>query len=57
MTDREAIELLTLAVERLAVALANDLIGTIGTFKGAPVVQAIDDIQALVVGLGLVTDR
>lgn len=57
MTDREAIEQLTLAVERLAVGLANELVGTIGTYPGAPVVVALQSIQALVVNLGLADAR
>jgi hypothetical protein len=57
MTDREAIERLTLAVERLAVGLANELTGTIGTYPDAPIVVAVAQIQSLVIDLGLVRDR
>ena len=56
MTDREAIERLTLAVERLAVGLANELTGTIGTYPNAPIVLALADIQALVMDLQLVKE-
>ena len=53
MTDREAIERLVRAVELLAVGLANSLVGTIGTYPGAPVPTAISEIQSLIVDLGV----
>jgi hypothetical protein len=56
MTDREAIERLTLAVERLAVGLATELTGTIGTYPGAPIVMALAQIQSLVMDLELVKE-
>lgn len=47
MTDREAIERLAKAVDLLAVCIATELRGTIGTYPGAPILIVIEEVQAL----------